>query len=234
MLLFFIFADIKTVSSNSSRSHPYSSDSEDESAELCPEVHSGNSAGGSSRSSSSQDLHESDDQGKYHAPVEESLETEIEEQEITKVEEVHGPPLTEVSCLPATEEEPVEETEEITEPKTSGQSAFPEAKVRSQLQEGGTSVVEDRKAGLPGLEEGKYIQWGDATLTHGQWGATLTHVPVHGSWFVSMRLPELGNQSGWFWKDSIFPFLLVTEFHMYFQLAVFLLLHFKNDLIILT
>lgn len=86
------------------------------------------------------------------------METEIEEQEITKVEEVHGPPLTEVSCLPA-EEEPVEITEEITEPKTSGQSASPEAKVRSQLQEGGTSVVEDRKADLPGLEEeGKYSQ----------------------------------------------------------------------------
>lgn len=87
------------------------------------------------------------------------METEIEEQGIAKVEEVHGPPLTEVSCLPATEEEPVEETEEITEPKKSGQSASPEAKVRSQLQEGGTSVMEDRKAGLPGLEEeGKYIQ----------------------------------------------------------------------------
>ncbi|XP_057649931.1 glutamate-rich protein 3 isoform X2 [Chionomys nivalis] len=144
--------DIKTVSSNSSRSHPYSSESEDESAEPSTDVHSGNSAGGSSRSSSSQDLHESDDQGKYHIPVEESLETEIEEQEITKVEEVHEPPLTEVSCLPA-EEEPVEVTKEITEPKTSGQSAFPEAKVRSQLQEGGTSVVEDRIADLSGLEE---------------------------------------------------------------------------------
>ncbi|XP_013205554.1 glutamate-rich protein 3 isoform X2 [Microtus ochrogaster] len=141
--------DIKTVSSNSSRSHPYSSESEDESAEPSADVHS---AGGSSRSSSSQDLHESDDQGKYHVPVEESLETEMEEQEITKVEEVHGAPLTEVSCLPA-EEEPVEVTEEITEPKTSGQSASPEAKVRSQLQEGGTSVVEDGKADLPGLEE---------------------------------------------------------------------------------
>ncbi|KAH0505180.1 Glutamate-rich protein 3 [Microtus ochrogaster] len=140
---------IKTVSSNSSRSHPYSSESEDESAEPSADVHS---AGASSRSSSSQDLHESDDQGKYHVPVEESLETEMEEQEITKVEEVHGAPLTEVSCLPA-EEEPVEVTEEITEPKTSGQSASPEAKVRSQLQEGGTSVVEDGKADLPGLEE---------------------------------------------------------------------------------
>ncbi|KAM7317777.1 hypothetical protein ACRRTK_022514 [Alexandromys fortis] len=144
--------NIKTVSSNSSRSHPYSSESEDESAEPSADVHSGNSAGGSSRSSSSQDLRESDGQGKYHVPVEESLETEIEEQEITNGEEVHGPPLTEVSCLPA-EEEPVEVTEEITEPKTSGQSASPEAKVRSQLQEGGTSVVEDRKADLPGLEE---------------------------------------------------------------------------------
>ncbi|CAO2600510.1 Glutamate-rich protein 3 [Lemmus lemmus] len=142
--------DIKTVSSSSSVSHPYSSESEDESAERCADVHSGNSTGGSSRSSSSQDLQESDDQGKRHVLVEESLDTEIEEQEITKVEEVNGPPLTEVSCLPATEEEPVEATQEITEPKTSGQSASPEAKVKSQLQE---------KVDLLGLEEeGKYSQ----------------------------------------------------------------------------
>ncbi|XP_052588083.1 glutamate-rich protein 3 isoform X2 [Peromyscus californicus insignis] len=145
--------DTKTLSSISSRSHPYSSDSEDESTELCAEAHSGNSAGGSSTSSSSHDLQENDDQGKFHFPVEESLETEIEEQEITKVDVDNSPPLTEVRYIHVTEEEPTEGTQEITEAKMSRQPASPEAKAKGQLQVGGTTVVEDRKAGLPGLEE---------------------------------------------------------------------------------
>uniref|UniRef100_A0A8C8SZ27 Glutamate rich 3 n=1 Tax=Peromyscus maniculatus bairdii TaxID=230844 RepID=A0A8C8SZ27_PERMB len=142
--------DTKTLSSISSRSHPYSSDSEDDSTELCADAHSGNSAGGSSTSSSSHDLQENDDQGKFHFPAEESLETEIEEQEITKVDVDNGPPSTEVRYIHVTEEEPTEGTQEITEAKMSRQSASPEAKAKSQLQ---------RKAGLPGLEEeGKYSQ----------------------------------------------------------------------------
>lgn len=145
--------DTKTLSSISSRSHPYSSDSEDDSTELCADAHSGNSAGGSSTSSSSHDLQENDDQGKFHFPAEESLETEIEEQEITKVDVDNGPPSTEVRYIHVTEEEPTEGTKEITEAKMSRQSASPEAKAKSQLQVGGTTVVEDRKAGLPGLEE---------------------------------------------------------------------------------
>ncbi|KAL6086059.1 hypothetical protein STEG23_017452, partial [Scotinomys teguina] len=142
--------DTKTISSISSRSYPYSSESDEESAE----THSGSSAGESSRSSSSHDLQENEDQGKFHFPVEESLEAEIEEQEITKVGVDNGPPLTEVECRPVTEEEPTEGNEELTEePKTSRQSAAPEAKAKSQLQEGGTAVGKDSKAGLPGLEE---------------------------------------------------------------------------------
>ncbi|KAL1772698.1 hypothetical protein HispidOSU_030415 [Sigmodon hispidus] len=143
--------DIKTVSSISSRSHPYSSESEDESTELCAEAHSGNSTGGSSRSSSSQDLQDNDDQGKFPFPVEESLETEIEEQEITKVDVDNKPPaLIEVSFTHATEEEPTEGTQEKTEPKVSKQSASPEAK-------GGTVRVQDREADLPGPEEEEQI-----------------------------------------------------------------------------
>lgn len=87
------------------------------------------------------------------------METEIEEQEITKVDVDNGPPSTEVRYIHVTEEEPTEGTQEITEAKMSRQSASPEAKAKSQLQVGGTTVVEDRKAGLPGLEEeGKYSQ----------------------------------------------------------------------------
>ncbi|CAH6777217.1 Erich3 [Phodopus roborovskii] len=142
--------DIKTVSSISSRSHPYSSESEEDSTDMCAEAHSGNSAGASSRSSSSQDLQENDDRGKFHLPVEESLETEIEEQEITKVDVDDVPPLTEVSCTHVADEEPREGTQEFTEsePKASGQS-----EVKGQLQEGGVTVAEDRKEGLPGVEE---------------------------------------------------------------------------------
>ncbi|XP_036046865.1 glutamate-rich protein 3 isoform X2 [Onychomys torridus] len=145
--------DTKTLSSISSRSHLYSSDSEDESTELCAEDHSGNSTGGSSTNSSSHDLQENDDQRKFHFPVEESLEAEIEEQEMTKVDVDSGSPLTEVRYTHDTEEEPTEGTQEIIEAKTSRQSVSPEAKAKSHFQVGGTTVVEDRKAGLPGLEE---------------------------------------------------------------------------------
>ncbi|ERE88239.1 hypothetical protein H671_1g3211 [Cricetulus griseus] len=136
--------DIKTVSSISSRSHPYSSESEEDFTDACVEAHSGNSAVGSSRSSSSQDLQENDTCGKLHIPVEESLETEIEEQEITKVDVDNGSQLTEVSCTHVAEEEPSEGTQEFaeSEPKISWQSASPAAKA------GGTIMVEEREEGV--------------------------------------------------------------------------------------
>ncbi|XP_012978572.2 glutamate-rich protein 3 isoform X2 [Mesocricetus auratus] len=177
--------DIKTVSSVSSRSQAYSSESEDDSTEVGVEGHSENSTGDSSRSSSSQDLRENDDRGKFHFPVEESLETEIEEQEVTKVVEDNGPPSTEVSCAHVAEEDPRDRTQELAEsrPKMSGQSASPEAKA------GGTLLVEDRKEGFPGLEEevgqiigeaqppGHYCSDTAAELSTTEDGATPTRKP---------------------------------------------------------
>ncbi|XP_051021696.1 glutamate-rich protein 3 [Acomys russatus] len=145
--------DDKTVSSISSRSHPYSSDSENEFAEVCVEAHSGHSAG-SSQSSSSLDLQENDDQGKPRCAVEDSLETETKEQETAKADVDDAPLLTEVSCTHPTEEEPVKETQEFIESETGefGQPASPEAE--SHLQEGGgVPTAEDTKAGLLVVEE---------------------------------------------------------------------------------
>nr|KAF6443699.1 glutamate rich 3 [Molossus molossus] len=68
--------DIKTTSSSSSRSHPYSSCSEDDSAPRDREVCAENK---SVRSSSSQEFSENDELGNPHFPAEDSLKIEIEE-----------------------------------------------------------------------------------------------------------------------------------------------------------
>lgn len=159
MSLLFISVDVKTISSTSSRSHPYSSESEDELTEAGMEARSGNSAG-SSHTSSSHDLQEHD-QRKPCFPGEESLEAEIEEQEITKADVDKVPLLTEVSYTHVTEEEPMKETQESmkSESENFRQPGSPEANAQSPLQGGGAAVEEDRKADLPEVEEeGKYGQ----------------------------------------------------------------------------
>ena len=143
----FVFVDVKTMSSISSRSHPYSSESEDDSTEVGGEADSV-SEEGSSRSSSSQDLRENDDPGKPHFPIEKYLETEIEEQEIT--EGHNGPWLTELSGMHVTEGKPTMGIQALSESehKEPRRVASSEVRAKSQLQ---------KDAGLPGVEEeGKY------------------------------------------------------------------------------
>nr|XP_021518519.1 glutamate-rich protein 3 isoform X2 [Meriones unguiculatus] len=145
--------DVKTISPTSSRSHPYSSESEDELTEAGVEARSGTSAG-SSQTSSSHDLQEHD-QKKPHFPGEESLEAEIEEQEITKTDADKEPLSTEASYTHITEEEPVKETQEFTKSENENfrQPASPEANAKSPLQGEGAAMEEDRKAGLLEVEE---------------------------------------------------------------------------------
>ncbi|XP_017446849.1 glutamate-rich protein 3 isoform X2 [Rattus norvegicus] len=138
--------DLKTTSSISSRSHPYSSESEDESTEVGGEADSVNSEGESSKSSSSQDLRENSDPGKLHFPAEEYLGTEIEEQEITKLDGDNGPWLTELSGTHVTEEKPTKGSQALleSEPKESRQVASSEVRAKSELL---------KEAGLPWVEE---------------------------------------------------------------------------------
>nr|XP_034356741.1 glutamate-rich protein 3 [Arvicanthis niloticus] len=142
--------DVKTMSSISSRSHPDSSESEDESTEVGGDGDSINSEGESSRSSYSQDVRENDDPGKPYFPAEEYVETEIEEQEITKLEGDNGPWLTELSGMHVTEGKPTKGTQALSESesKESRRAASSEVRAKSELQ---------KEAGLPGVEEeGKY------------------------------------------------------------------------------
>ncbi|XP_028610171.1 glutamate-rich protein 3 [Grammomys surdaster] len=138
--------DVKTTSSISSRSRPYSSESEDESTEVGGDCDSINSEGESSRSSYSQDLQENDDSGKPYFPAEEYLETEIEEQEITKLDGDNGPWLTELSGMHVTEGKPTKGTQALSESesKESRRAASSEVRAKSQLQ---------KEAGLSGVEE---------------------------------------------------------------------------------
>ncbi|XP_031231801.1 glutamate-rich protein 3 isoform X3 [Mastomys coucha] len=137
--------DVKTMSSISSRSHPYSSESEDESTEVGGEADS-SSERVSSRSSSSQDLRKNDGPGKPHFQAKEYLETEIEEQEITKLDGDKGPWLTKLSGMHVTEGKPTKGTQALSESelKESRWAASSEVRDKSQLQ---------KEGGLPGVEE---------------------------------------------------------------------------------
>lgn len=141
--------DVKTTSSISSRSHPYSSESEDDSTEVDGEADSVNSESGSSRSSSSQDLRENDNPGKLHFPAEDYLETEIEEQEITKLDGNNGPWLKELSGMHVTEGKPTKGTQALSESelKEPRRATSSEVRAKNQFQ---------KEAGLLGVEEGKY------------------------------------------------------------------------------
>ncbi|XP_029393041.1 glutamate-rich protein 3 isoform X2 [Mus pahari] len=136
--------DVKTMSSISSRSHPYSSESEDDSTEVGGEADSV-SEEGSSRSSSPQDLQENDPE-KPHFPIKKYLETEVEGQEITKLDGHNGPWLAELSGMHVTEGKPTMGTQALSEsePKESRRVASSEVRAKSQLQ---------KDAGLSGVEE---------------------------------------------------------------------------------
>ncbi|XP_030681040.1 glutamate-rich protein 3 isoform X2 [Nomascus leucogenys] len=150
--------DMKTASSTSSRSHPYSSDSEDESAVGDREAHADSSIDESARSSSSQELSENDEPRKSHLPVEESLEIEIEDQEITKADVETKPMPIEESFENVLKEGAEKGTQGIAEglSEKSGKHVPAEEKEKdkSKLWEESTAQVKDKKAGLPGVEEG--------------------------------------------------------------------------------
>ncbi|XP_011792312.1 PREDICTED: glutamate-rich protein 3 [Colobus angolensis palliatus] len=150
--------DVKTPSSTSSRSHPYSSDSEDESAVGDREAHADSSTEESARSSSSQELSENDEPRKSHLPIEESLEIEIEDQEITKADVEAKPMPIEESFENVLKERMEKGTQRIAEglSEKSGKhvSAEEKEKDKSKLWEESTAQVKDKKAGLPGVEEG--------------------------------------------------------------------------------
>ncbi|XP_060248429.1 glutamate-rich protein 3 isoform X2 [Meriones unguiculatus] len=182
--------DVKTISPTSSRSHPYSSESEDELTEAGVEARSGTSAG-SSQTSSSHDLQEHD-QKKPHFPGEESLEAEIEEQEITKTDADKEPLSTEASYTHITEEEPVKETQEFTKSENENfrQPASPEANAKSPLQGEGAAMEEDRKAGLLEVEEEVGQIAGDAQApVHDRSNAASGFSTAEGR-VMAMRKPE--------------------------------------------
>nr|XP_012615822.1 glutamate-rich protein 3 isoform X1 [Microcebus murinus] len=150
--------DIKTTSLASSRSHHYSSSSEDESQAGDREAHTENSAGESARSSSSPELSENDEPRKARLPTEESLEIEIEEQEITKADvETKTLPI-EGSFENILEEEMEKGTqgiaERLSEKSRKHSSEEEKEKDKSRLWEGSTAEVKDKQAGFPGVEKG--------------------------------------------------------------------------------
>ncbi|CAK7304331.1 Glutamate-rich protein 3 [Vulpes lagopus] len=149
--------DVKTVSSSSSRSHPCSSCSEDESALGDGEAHSENSPDKSARSSSSQELSENDEAGKSHLPTEDYLEVEIEDQEIITADVATKPLPIEERLENVLEEEPEEGTpviaEGLSEKSEEHVSKEEKEKDQSKLWEGSTAKVKDKKAGPHRVEK---------------------------------------------------------------------------------
>nr|XP_035107774.2 glutamate-rich protein 3 isoform X2 [Callithrix jacchus] len=164
--------DMKTASSTSSTSHPSSSDSEDESAVGVREAHADNSTDESARSSPSQELSEHNEPGNSHLPIEESLEIEIEDQEITKADVETKPMPIEESFENVLKEGMEKETQGIAEGLSDKSrklvSAKEKEKDKSKIWEESTAQVTDKKAGLPGVEEGagKIITEGLASGYH--------------------------------------------------------------------
>ncbi|KAM9692889.1 glutamate-rich protein 3 [Dama dama] len=148
--------DGKTVSSTSSRSHPYSSSSEDESALGDQETHAENSPNESVRSSSSQELSESDKPGKTHLPTENS--PEIEEQEIIETDVEIKPLLIEENLENVLEQEAEKRTgviaESLFEKSREHVSKEEKEKSKSKLWEESTAKVKDKKAGSHRVDKG--------------------------------------------------------------------------------
>ncbi|XP_031321252.2 glutamate-rich protein 3 isoform X1 [Camelus dromedarius] len=150
--------DIKTTSSPSSRSHTYSSCSEDESSVGDREDHARNSPNESARSLSSQELSENDELEKFHLPTEDSLETETEEQEIIKAE-VETKPLPIQENLKSGLEEETEKgtqviAEGLSEKSRDRVSKEEKEKERSKLWEGSTAKVKGKEAGPRRVDKG--------------------------------------------------------------------------------
>ncbi|KAF4021666.1 hypothetical protein G4228_013720 [Cervus hanglu yarkandensis] len=146
----------KTVSSTSSRSHPYSSSSEDESALGDQETHAENSPNESVRSSFSQELSESDKPGKTHLPTEDS--PEIEEQEIIETDVEIKPLLIEENLENVLEQEAEKRTgviaESLFEKSREHVSKEEKEKSKSKLWEESTAKVKDKKAGPHRVDKG--------------------------------------------------------------------------------
>uniref|UniRef100_A0A8C6DNT5 Glutamate rich 3 n=1 Tax=Moschus moschiferus TaxID=68415 RepID=A0A8C6DNT5_MOSMO len=148
--------DGKTASSTSSRSHPYSSSSEDESSLGDQETHAENSPNESVRSPSSQELSENDKPGKTHLPTEDS--PEIEEKEIIKADVETKPLLIEENLENVLEQEAEKGTEVIAESsfEKSREHVSKEEKEnsKSKLWEESTAKVKDKKAGPHRVDKG--------------------------------------------------------------------------------
>ncbi|KAI4549424.1 hypothetical protein MG293_001754 [Ovis ammon polii] len=146
----------KTASSTSSRSHPYSSSSEDESALGDQETHAENSPSESVTSPSSQELSENDKPGKTYLPTEDS--PEIEEQEIIKTDVETKPLLIEENLENVPEQEAEKGTgvivESLFEKSREHVSKEEKEKSRSKLWEESTAKVKDKKAGPHRVDEG--------------------------------------------------------------------------------
>ncbi|XP_023574073.1 glutamate-rich protein 3 [Octodon degus] len=146
-----------TRSASSVSSGPYSSESEDDSIELGKEACSEHGTHAGARSSSSLELSESDEPGKSHLPIEESFEPELEDLEIREGD-LENQPLPTKESWDNVLEEMGRGAQGIAEnsSKKSGKHAREEEKEmgRSQLGKGSPPKVEDRQAGLPGVEEG--------------------------------------------------------------------------------
>ncbi|KAF6108596.1 glutamate rich 3 [Phyllostomus discolor] len=149
--------DIKTASSSSSRSHPYSSCSEDESTLRDREAHADGSPNLSVRSSSSQDLSETDEPGKSQFPIEDLLK--IEDQKIIKANVEIKPLLTEESLEDVLEEETKKGTQVIADglPEKSREHVSREEKgnYTYKLWKGSTAKVKDKMAGPCRVEKGE-------------------------------------------------------------------------------
>uniref|UniRef100_A0A8D2DFU3 DUF4590 domain-containing protein n=1 Tax=Sciurus vulgaris TaxID=55149 RepID=A0A8D2DFU3_SCIVU len=143
------------ASSTSSRSHPYSSDSEDDSSDRAREVHVENSIEESPRSSPTQELSENGESEKSHHLIEESLEIETEDQDITKAAVETQPLPREESCENVLEEM-WKGAQGIAENlfEKSRKHTSKEEKEKSKLWEESTAKVKDKKAGLPEVEKG--------------------------------------------------------------------------------
>ncbi|XP_055979376.1 glutamate-rich protein 3 [Sorex fumeus] len=146
--------DIKTISSTSSRSHSYSSGSDDESILAEEEVHDDNNRKGSF---SSQELNENDDPEKFHLTIDENT-LKIEDQEIIKLD-VDAKTLIIEENLENNLEEEKEKTTQITEEDLSEKSREhvskeEKEKEKSKLWKNSPAKVKNKKAGPSGVEKG--------------------------------------------------------------------------------
>ncbi|XP_024907771.1 glutamate-rich protein 3 [Pteropus alecto] len=150
--------DVNNASSSSSRSHPYSSCSEDESALGDRKAYAENSPNESARSSPSRELSENDEPEKSYLPIDDSLKIEVEDQKLIKADMETKLLPTEEGLENVLEEETEKGTQMIAEGLSakSREHVFKEEKetYKSKLWEGNTANVKDRKAGPCRVEKG--------------------------------------------------------------------------------